>query len=146
MKESFYYNDKNSRNIFILVNATQFGAALKQIDTSKLTDTFHRTDNISFVIQDFNEIIIGNSVEESISNMRRIGHQLAFKNQYHILLQHENPLYNLLSLELQKNGYKSQSDEVNLIHQIQESFPYLRTKVEDNIIDRIIKSFASEDK
>lgn len=146
LKESFYYNDNNARNIFILVNATQFGAALKQIDTSKITDTFHKTDNISFVIQDFNEIIIGNSVEESISNMKRIGHQLAFKNQYHILLQHENPLYNLLSLELQKNGYKSQSDEVNLIHQIQESFPYLRTKVEDNIIDRIIKSFASEDK
>lgn len=135
---------EESQNIFILVNAIQIGSALEQIDKSGICKIATNTNKVFFVIQDFQELITSDSVIESISNMMEIGRSLNFSKYYKVLINHDNPIFNIVSLELQQNGCKTHSDEISLIHMIQKKLPYLRNTEIDNICEEIIKGYKKE--
>lgn len=135
--------DKTKRkNIFLLVNATQYGAARKQIASSGIKSFLNMEDNMFFVVQDFQEIIIANDVENSIDNMIEL--QNDFPNIHSkILFNHENPIYNLAALEIQTKKNKLFVDSVETIRVLQEKFRYLfsdkanQTKILNSIINKL---------
>ena len=135
---------EDSQNIFILVNAIQIGSALEQINKSEICKRANNTNKVFFVIQDFQELITSDSVNESISNMLEIGKSLNYSNEYKILINHDNPIFNIMLLELQQNGCNTHSDEINLIHTLQKELPYLRNTEIDNVCEEIIKGYKKE--
>lgn len=132
-----------NKNIFILVNATQFGAALTEIAKSKILELTDRSDKITLVVQDFQEILNGDSVDETLGNMISIRNNkdLSKNFSYKIMLLHDNPLYNLVAAEAQATRCLHQSDEIRIINDIQTKFPYLlpRNKSERNKVEATIR-------
>lgn len=132
-----------NKNILILVNATQFGAALTEIAKSKILRLIDKSDKVTMVVQDFQEILNGNSVDETLGNMISIRNNkdLSKNVSYNIMLLHDNPLYNLVAAEAQATRCLHQSDEIRIIHDIQTKFPYLlpRNKSERNKVEATIR-------
>ncbi len=120
------FTDKG-RNIFILVNATQFGAAQKEIAALKLKDDTGSTDAIYFVIQDFHEIMNGGSVDETLDNINGMKSHgiMGTRQSVKVMLLHDNPLYNMAVAEAQTTGCSKQSDEIRILHDLQCKFRYL---------------------
>lgn len=136
-----------ARNLFVLVNATQFGAALSEIDGLKLNE-FGLNDHIYFVIQDFQETINGESVTETLENMKSIPSVLNLLQDSHILILHDNPIYNLVAVEAQTLKRCTMQDEINIIKNLQNRFPFLfpsegsKKREMETIIDIIIQKLA----
>lgn len=100
-------------------------------------------DNMFFVVQDFQEIIIANDVENSIDNMIELQNDLPNTHSM-ILFNHENPIYNLAALEIQTKKNKLFVDSVETIRVLQEKFRYLfsdkvnQTKILNSIINKLV--------
>lgn len=133
-----------NKNVFLLVNATQIGSALSEISRLKISYFLNKKDILFLVIQDFNEIINGNSVAESLDNI------IALKQyrELHIntiscklLLLHNNPIYNLAAVEAQAVGCATHADEVNIFNNLQKGFGYLlpQDKSMRNIVETTIR-------
>lgn len=126
-KELTLSNTNGGRNIFVLINATQFGAALKEILDIKLENITRRMDILYLVIQDFNEIMNGNSVAETLDNIIGLKNRKDFNVRYSfkVILLHDNLLYNMAAVEAQVTGCFKQSDEIRILHDLQKKFYYL---------------------
>lgn len=138
--------DSRPSNLFVLVNATQYGAAKKQIYTCNLNTLLNGSDMAFFVIQDFSEIINAQAIRETLKNMINLGKEIDYKMDYKILISHTNPLYNLAAAQVQMTPCKIQSDEVSLINEFQTKFPFLingNTKV-SNILQTIVNVLSSK--
>lgn len=136
------YDSQSSKGVCILVNATQIGAALSEISRYKVTNILKANDDLYFVIQDFNEIINGNSVSETIDNVVGIKRQLGISNtKVKYLLLHDNPIYNLAAAEAQSAGCTTQFDEIKILNDLQKRFNYLlpQNKSERNIAESTIR-------
>lgn len=114
-----------SANVYVLINAVQFGSALKQVAACELGSIFSRTDKVFTVIQDFNETVNAQAVEETLSNMLTIGKETGLCIPYSVLVNHENPVFNMVAAEAQLNPCKLQSDEISLLNDVQKNFGYL---------------------
>ena len=115
-----------SKNVFVLVNATQFGAAMSEIARFKLSSILSNTTTLYFVVQDFNEIMNGNSVSETLDNIigMKKKRELDICCTCKYLLLHDNPIYNLAAAEAQAVGCATQFDETTFFHNL-ERFSYL---------------------
>lgn len=115
-----------NKGVYVMVNATQIGAALSEISRFKVTNLLKNNDELFLVIQDFNEIMNGNSVSESLDNVIGIKQQLGIFNvKVRYLLLHDNPIYNLAVTEAQSIGCTTQFDEIEILNNIQKKFYYL---------------------
>ena len=131
-----------NKDIYILVNATQIGAALSEISRSKVKSFIKCDDGLFFVIQDFNEIINGNSVSETLDNTIGIKQQLGINNaNVKYFLLHDNPIYNLAAAEAQAIGCTTQADEIKILNDLQKKFRYLipRNKSSRNFVEATIR-------
>ena len=131
-----------NKDIYILVNATQIGAALSEISRSKVKSFIKCDDGLFFVIQDFNEIINGNSVSETLDNTIGIKQQLGINNaNVKYFLLHDNPIYNLAAAEAQAIGCTTQADESKILNDLQKKFRYLipRNKSSRNFVEATIR-------
>lgn len=115
----------SSTNYFILTNAIQYGSALKQIYDSGIKAVIKSNDKLYFVVQDMEEVIKGGCLKETISNMLMINKQLDIPHSANIILMHENPIYNLAAMEAQSVGCSTQSDEIKMIHLLNDKFGLL---------------------
>ena len=138
-KHNNFFKYKN-KNILILVNAIQFGAAVKQIEMLQLASQLTVNDSVYFVIQDFNEIINADCVDETLFNILGLAEALKIKMKCTVALQHENPLFNMACLQVQVNGCQTQKDEIELIKSIRNSFYYLYNDKISNLLGKIIKT------
>lgn len=154
-KYKFYYkpskeytldlkNRKYKHNVYILTNATQFGAAQNQISKSGICENILEEDFLAFVIQDFNELVYGGGVNESINSMMTISKTLNISHKSMILINNENPIYNLALVEAQLKNPTIQSDETKLLKRLQESFRYLRNEDVDKILADIIRATSKK--
>ena len=132
---------KKERCVFVLFNATQFGSGLNDINRIGLVQFFSKNDNLYFVVQDFAELILGDGIQEGIKNMLSIGEKLSLKKDYQILVNHSNPVYNLLIGELQRHPCVTHTDEIALLNNIQQRFPYLRSPKIDKYLFEIMAGF-----
>ena len=110
------------KNMFILVNAIQQGAAKKQIMNIK--SMFGKQDKIYFVAQDFQEILTADAVDEMLENMCDLVKEF---NNYDckVLFCHENPIYNLAAAETQIRKIHTMQESVETLNALQTRFGYL---------------------
>ena len=128
------------RNLFILVNATQIGAATKQLNELRLSESITEKDNMFFLIQDFKEVITGDDVEGVLSNMKSIYLRLdlTIKSQM-ILVVHENPIFNLAIVETQLYGNKVHKDELIILNNLRDKFQFLTDESTDKTLSIILR-------
>lgn len=133
----------NRKNVIILVNATQYGAAMNEIVKLKLTNALDSSDHAYFVIQDFYEIMNGNSVSETLLNIKTMRLEISTnaRVQCKFLLLHDNPIFNLAAAEAQTTGCTTQADEIRILNNLQTRFNYLlpHDRNSRNTIEEIIK-------
>lgn len=141
--DSSAQNEKGyNKGVYVLVNATQIGAALNEISRYKVKNLLSTNDELFFVIQDFNEIMNGNSVSETLDNIIGIKRSLDIGNtKVRYLLLHDNPIYNLAAAEAQAVGCTTQFDEIKILNDLQKKFNYLlpQIKTERNIVESTIR-------
>lgn len=132
----------SNKGIYILVNATQIGAAMSEISHYKVKNLLKSNDDLYFVIQDFNEIINGGSVAETLNNIIGIKRNLNIVNtKVKYLLLHDNPIYNLAAIEAQSVGCTTQFDEIKILSELQKRFNYLlpHNKSSRNFVESTIR-------
>jgi hypothetical protein len=124
-----------------MVNAQQDGAAKKQIDNIKIENMLEPCDKVFFVVQDFDSII--NSGPDSIQEMR--DNMLEYFDIFNIvanrglvLINDDNPLYNMAFIETQINPCCGIADETDLLGALKKRFSSLSTtSVLSNVGDLI---------
>ena len=84
-----------NRCLFVLVNAIQYGAALKQISALKLHSVLNKHDYVVWVVQDFQELLTGDRAVEGLSQMTELSGVLQIPCRSSIFIMHQNPIYNL---------------------------------------------------
>jgi GTPase Era involved in 16S rRNA processing len=114
--------------LYVMVNAQQDGAARKQIAELRLENVLEPRDKVFFVVQDFGSII--NSGKVAIQEMR--DNLLEYFDIFNIaanrglvLINDDNPLYNMAFIESQLNPCHVISDETDLLNSIKNSFSFL---------------------
>ena len=130
-----------NKGIYVLVNATQIGAAMSEISRYKVSNLIKGNNELFFVVQDFNEIMNGNSVSETLDNVLDMKRQLFINtSKVKYMLLHDNPIYNLAAVEAQSVGCTTQFDEIKILNDLQKKFNCLfpqdksaRSKVETTI-------------
>ena len=140
-KSSEQYSSVSDKGIYILVNATQIGSAMSEISHFKVSNILKDEDDLYFVIQDFNEIMNGNSVSETLDNILGMKRQLSLNNiKPRYLLLHDNPIFNLAAIEAQTVGCTTQFDEIRILNDLQKKFNFLlpQDKSMRNIIETTI--------
>ncbi|WP_028330991.1 dynamin family protein [Brachyspira alvinipulli] len=122
-------------NIYLMLNA-QIGFNKKQIKDIKLLDKLSNSNFLFLVIEDFEQLINSNSFTEMLSSI------LDFKEEIEkitncksiIIINSENPIYNLSFIEHQLKPCKNLQDEIKLIGEIEKEYSiFLDKNVSDNI-------------
>lgn len=122
-------------NIYLMLNA-QIGFSKKQINDVKLLDKLTNSNFVFLVIEDFEQLINGNGFNEMLyhaldfkEEIEKIAHCKAF-----ILINSENPIYNLSFIEHQLKPCQNLQDEVKLISEIENEYAnFINKNVSDNI-------------
>lgn len=150
MHKPGYIEKCKGENIYVLVNASQIGAAKNEIARLTLSNVLREEDTLYFVIQDFNEIINGNSVSETLDNVIAMKNDLGLKKglSCKYLLVHDNPIFNLVAVESQYCNCKTHSDETRVLYDLQNKFSHLfpkeipERKETEKILSVIIKKLG----
>lgn len=122
-----------NRCLFVLVNAIQYGAALKQISSLKLHSILDKHDYVVWVIQDFQELLTGDRAVEGLSQMTELSGVLQIPCRSSIFIMHQNPIYNLAFLKLQFDRSLRYAPH-KLIDELQANFGvYLTPSVLDTL-------------
>ena len=77
--------------------------------------------------------------------MLNITNNLNINHKSTILINHENPIYNLALVESQINPNKIEKSETELLNKLQKSFRYLRKEEVDKILAIIIRSTSKKE-
>ena len=115
---------------------------MNEISRFKVKNLLSRNDELFFVIQDFNEVMNGDSVSETLDNVIGIKRSLGIGNtKVRYLLLHDNPIYNLAATEAQTVGCTTQFDEIKILNDLQKKFGYLlpQIKTKRNIVESTIR-------
>lgn len=87
--------------LFVLVNTTQFGEAMKQIDALHLQKQLRAADRVIWVVQDLQELLNSGNAGDGLTEMRRLGTYAHIPCESFFYVCHENPLYAWAFLEVQ---------------------------------------------
>ena len=117
------HKNKLEGNIFLLINAIQIGASIKQITESGIIERIGHQSKVFFVIQDAAEVIHGNVLPEVLDELIDYSQKLPFNPT--IVFNDENPIYSLAAIQAQTLGCMFHTDEVKTVGRLQESFPFL---------------------
>lgn len=124
---------ERNRCLFVLVNAIQYGAALKQVSSLKLNSLLTKQDHVVWVVQDFQELLTGDRTAEGLSQMTEFSAVLQIPCKSSIYIMHQNPIYNLAFLKQQFN-HSLRHTPHKLINELQENFGgYLSPAVTDTL-------------
>lgn len=121
------------RCLFVLVNAIQYGAALKQISALKLNSILTKQDYVVWVVQDFQELLTGDRAAEGLTQMAELSGVTQIPCKSSIYIMHENPIYNLTFLKHQFDRSLRLAPH-KLIDDLQTSYGvYLTPSVSDTL-------------
>lgn len=129
--------NKNYQIIYLMFSIIQIGYSEKLIFEE--SDILNNINSFLFlVVEDFD--LLEEITEESINQifdfkekiLEYLGNEL--KNKIFILINSENPIYNLLFIECQLNPCKNINDEIKLKKEITDKYAnFVDKKTEDNI-------------
>ena len=129
------FNLNSYNNIYLMINA-QIGLQEKQIKDIKLFDKLTNSHSLFLVIEDFEQLIKANSFKEMLLKLLELKEQI--QEIHHcktfILINSENPIYNLSFIEYQLNPCKNVNDEVRLIKSIEDEYYHF---INDNVKNHI---------
>lgn len=124
---------EKNRCFFVLVNAIQYGAALKQISALKLNAVLTKQDYVVWVVQDFQELLTGDRAVEGLTQMAELSGVTKIPCKSSIYIMHENPIYNLTFLKHQFDRSLRLTPH-KLIDDLQTSYGvYLTPSVSDTL-------------
>ena len=139
--------DKNYKIIYLMFSIIQIGYSKKLIfEESDILNNINNNSFLFLVAEDFDsfEITMENlntifDFKEEISeyldsNNIKLNHKDEIKNKIFMLVNSENPIYNLVFLECQLNQCKNINDEIKLREEIKNKYAnFIDKEVEDNI-------------
>lgn len=118
--------------LIIMVNATQPGAAQKQI--MPLLQNLPKGKDVIFVLQDLQETINGGDLKGAMSYLRSALGHIGL-----IVPFHANPLYALAMLEGHSRNVSLHSDEIRMLRDIRSKFGFLFERNSDQIIADLLR-------
>ena len=130
---------------FVLFNTAQFGSGLSDVTRSGMNKILSEKGNVFYVIQDLAELIVGDGIREGISNMLTIPEKLSMRSAFRIMVNHTNPIYNMATCQIQLHPCITHTDEIELLNEIQQRYPYLRDPQTDNNLSKIISGFKTKE-
>lgn len=139
--------DKNYKIIYLMFSIIQIGYSKKLIfEESDILNNINNNSFLFLVAEDFDsfEITMENlntifDFKEEISeyldsNNIKLNHKDEIKNKIFMLVNSENPIYNLVFLECQLNPCKNINNEIKLREEIKNKYAnFIDKEVEDNI-------------
>lgn len=127
----------SDRKMVFMVNATQPGAAKKQLKSFIASNGIQRREVI-FVIQDLQEVINGGDLSGSLHDLNLFLKSLNLTG-YLLLPYHPNPLYCIAMLENHRRKIVNHSEEMKLLSELKSRLSYLFEELSANIIAEIIR-------
>lgn len=107
--------------LFVLVNTTQFGEAMKQVDALHLQKQLSAADRVIWVVQDLQELLNSGNAGDGLAEMLRMGSYTHIPCESFFYVCHENPLYAWAFLELQLDPSLAENPHL-LINAMQEEY------------------------
>lgn len=127
------------RCLFILVNTTQYGAALKQIAALRLNSSLTKNDIVIWIVQDFQELLNSGCAAEGLTRMGELSRALEIPCKSTIWLLHDNPIYNLAFLKFQFNDeYRQNLHE--LIRELQTKYRVYTSETIERQLGEILRA------
>lgn len=135
-------SDNRSASFFIMVNAKQDGSARNQISKLALKANLKRGDKVFLVVQEFKSIINDRgSIPEIKMNLMEYFEVFGITEQKGlILINDENPLYNLAYAQSQLEPCNSVAEETELLAAIKKSYIFLWNAETADIIGMLIRN------
>ena len=141
-------SSKNPVNYFFMVNAIQYGQACHRIiNNIGIKEVIRPQDRLYFIVEDFREIISAEEatshdfVNDTLKNMVDLRRLTAPHCQAFIMLLHDNPLYNMIAMEVQLNRHEIK-DGVMLHNIMQKKYRYLLTPAVEANCEKIIRTWT----
>ncbi|MBD5133064.1 MAG: hypothetical protein HDT38_01115 [Clostridiales bacterium] len=134
-----FFPTREKRCVFVLVNTVQFGSALKQIAALKLSDCLNKSDFVVWVVQDFQELMVGSRTSEGLTQMGELTLQVPVPCRSMIYIIHENPLYNLAFLKYQMDPLLRRTPE-RLIYEIQNTYQVYTSEELESLLGTMLRS------
>lgn len=129
----------STRKLVIMINATQSGAAKKQLAPllQQISRSRINPGNVIFVIQDLDEVVNGGDLKGSIQDIR----QFLKKNgcdRSLLLPNHRNPLYALAMYERNQRN-QLHAEEMDILNNLRTKLNYLFESDSSQIISDLIR-------
>jgi len=119
-------NNGYPASFFIMVNAQQDGKAKNDIKELALKDNLKDGDKVFFVVQDFDSLVNSGGITEMKTNLREYYKEFQIiDNKGFILINDDNPMYNISFVQDQLEPCNSIQEEQKLLKLLKESLPFL---------------------
>lgn len=131
--EKYQYSD---RKVLVMLNATQSGAAKKQVKPliDQLAKKSISSNKVVFIIQDLEEVVEGGDLRGSMQDIRGFLNKNGFGDSL-VLPNHRNPIY-ALALYERYQRHKLHAEEMNILSTLRSKFSYFfEGKTEEIIAD-----------
>ncbi len=132
-------------NLFVMFNAIQYGEARSALERLGIFTALNAGDRLFLVAQDFEELINGDCVSDALRNMKEACLELNTKARCSILINSENPVYQLTALYAELSNPHILIDEVNCLSELQKHFPFLLTRASKRTVSEIIRAYRTND-
>jgi GTPase SAR1 family protein len=132
---------KNITDIFILVNTVQSGQAESDIFKSEVLDILPNSAYVYFVVQNGAELFGSGNTVEGIRFMKSI--QQKVQNESRIMIENENPIYQICILEVQQYSVFHQTDEIELLSELEKLTYLYYPEIRQTLAD-ILRAFSEK--
>jgi len=128
-------------SFFLMVNAQQDGKAKNDIEELALKDNLRNDDKVFFVVQDFDSLINSGGINEMKTNLREYYRDFKITDKKgFILINDDNPVYNIAFVQDQLEPCNSISKEQELLKLLKDRLPFLWDKKTTEITAGLIRN------
>lgn len=135
-------NDKyqySNRKVLIMLNATQSGAAKKQVKPliDQLAKNSIKPNSVVFIIQDLEEVVEGGDLRGSMQDIRGFLNNNSLGDSM-LLPNHRNPIY-ALALYERYQRHKLHAEEMSILSTLRSRFSYFFEEKTEEIIADLLR-------
>ena len=129
------------KSVFILVNAHQDGSAKNQISSLELAKHILPQDRVFWVVQEIDSLVECDGLSEMRTNIDDYYQEFKLEKQRGlILINDDNPIFNLAFCQNQLNSCKKHTEEIELISLLKENMGFLMNNRAEKVVADLIRS------
>lgn len=129
------------KSIFVLVNAHQDGSAKNQISSLELAKHILPQDRVFWVVQEIDSLVECDGLSEMRTNFADYYQEFRLEKQRGlILINDDNPIFNLAFCQNQLNSCKKHTEEIELISLLKEHMGFLMNNRAEKVVGDLIRS------